>query len=175
MSVISHQNATFESTILWVFVLWQNSGEYKICTHPLLLLQPGGDFVFLMKYWNVYHKCMCSWANLETVISLLYFSDRGIVRDGNGPHDKSEHAAWCFCSWERYWLSLAFTSSWTGLRLIRNRSGGAPFRFISRFRDISVSGMFLFTLRLVLHANSDTELKRMPWLITIALYFAAQK
>lgn len=39
--------------------------------------------------------------------SLFYFSDRGILRDGNGPHGYSDHGAWCFSSWERYWLSLA--------------------------------------------------------------------
>lgn len=34
--------------------------------------------------------------------SLFCFSDRGILRNGTGPHGYSD--AWCFSSWQRYWL-----------------------------------------------------------------------
>lgn len=49
--------------------------------------------------------------------SLFYFSDRGILRDGNGTYAYSGHDAWCFKSWQRYWLRLASDQSTTGLEL----------------------------------------------------------
>lgn len=62
-----------------------------------------------MRGWGM---CVCQLRNVYMVMrdwcySLFYFSDRGILRNGNGPHGYSDHGAWCFSSWERYWLSLA--------------------------------------------------------------------
>lgn len=57
------------------------------------------------------YMVMWDWCN-----SLFYFSDRGILRDGNGPHGYSDHGAWSFSSWERYWLSLALDRP-TSIRL----------------------------------------------------------
>lgn len=66
------------------------------------------DFVFASSE-------MCTW---NRCYSLFSFSDRGILRNGNGPDGYSDHGARCFCSWKRYRLSLALDRSklgWDGL------------------------------------------------------------
>lgn len=67
-------------------------------------------FVFLGA-WVYMSMCVCQLRNVfmamrDWCCSLFYFSDRGILRIGNGLHGYSDHGAWCFSSWERYWLSL---------------------------------------------------------------------
>lgn len=105
----SSQNTT-ESTIHWVSVA--TGLRYfakKTHTYFSLSLQTRSIFMsgcwwfvqytcYCKTYWQVYYRWIGNWTYYVIVISLLYFSDRGIIRDGNGPHDSSEHAAWCFCS-----------------------------------------------------------------------------